>query len=160
MRNLTALKRTIFAMGIVALLAALLGCAQTQNLAQASIGATPADFQAAGAQGDEGDAASAPKAHLAAVPSPREIFDFHPAGSKPDTFREAFIIDPNDGPLSADVRKTAAELKAFNDHLGTGTAVAAKKRCGENDIAAAKPGCVGHDARAASAASPSPTALR
>ncbi|MGI3900121.1 MAG: hypothetical protein ACRYGP_05370 [Janthinobacterium lividum] len=155
MKNLTALKRTIFRMGIAASSAALLGCAQTQNLAQASIVATPA-----GAQGDEEDLRTVSKAHLAAVPSPRDIFDFHPAGSKPNTLRDAFIIDPNDGPLAADVRKTAAELKAFNERLATGTAVATKKRCGEDDFAAAKPGCVGHESKAASAASTSPTALR
>lgn len=84
-------------------------------------------------------------AQVAAIPSPRQIFDFHPAGASADAWREPFVIDPNDGPLAADVRRTAAELKAFMaaskaDPQG-GLKSAGGRRCGETDVATAKPGC-------------------
>lgn len=100
--------------------------------------------------------AQAPAVVAAAVPSPRQIFDFHPAGSRPDSWRQPFVIDAGDGPLAADVRRSSAELKAFLaerkaddaraartaaakvDGIGTGTT---RKICGEMDVAAAKPGC-------------------
>ena len=76
---------------------------------------------------------------VAALPTPKQIFDFHPPGAKADTWRQPFIIDPNDGPLASDVRKTAAELKAFLALAKDKTV--AGRRCGETDVATAKPGC-------------------
>ena len=149
------LKRTILLLGIFGLSHSLSGCAATYNEMQAVVSKT----------GDHSGTANAEvvaptPTHFAAVPSPREIFDFHPAGAKADTFREAFVIDPNDGPLSADVRRSAAELKAYNEHLAIGTDVAVKKRCGENDVAAAKPGCVAPTAKATTVTSAGATTLR
>ncbi len=93
----------------------------------------------------------APVVAESAVPSPRQIFDFHPAGSTPDSWRQPFVIDTNDGPLAADVRRSAAELKAFNADQKAAAARAAKadgirtaaihRPCGEMDVAAARPGC-------------------
>jgi len=83
-----------------------------------------------------------PIVRVAAVPSPREIFDFHPNGSRPDDWRQPFIIDPNDGPLAADVRKTAEELRVFNAGLRSVPKVAVVRHCSETDIAARKRGCV------------------
>ncbi|RYC29096.1 hypothetical protein D3273_25815 [Lichenibacterium minor] len=100
-----------------------------------------------------------PTVVASAVPTPREIFDFHPAGSAAGTFRQPFIIDPNDGPLTADVRRTAAELKEFNAAMKSGTALASNKRCGEMDIAQAKPGCAGQKSKVASIVSSDPLAL-
>ena len=97
----------------------------------------------------EAEPAPTPVRVASAIPSPRDIFDFHPAGSASSSFRQPFIIDPNDGPLTADVRRTAVELKAFNEQMKTGTAVAARKACRETDGAAKKPGCVKPATRAA-----------
>ncbi|RYC28859.1 hypothetical protein D3273_27080 [Lichenibacterium minor] len=94
-----------------------------------------------------------------AVPTPHEIFDFHPAGSAAGSFRQPFIIDPNEGPLAADVRRTAAELTAFNAAMKSGTALASNKRCGEMDIAHDKPGCAGQKSKVASTVSTDPLAL-
>lgn len=89
----------------------------------------------------------------AATPSPQQIFDFHPAGSSADAWRQPFVIDPNDGPLAGEVRRSAAELKAFLALPKMGSKVdprqATRHRCGETDIAAAKPGCAGPAATAA-----------
>ena len=104
--------------------------------------------------------ADAPNAEAAAVPSPKEIFDFHPAGSRPDQWRQPFDIDANDGPLTADVRKTAAELKAFNAEVRPGEAVAARKRCGEVDVAQRKPGCGGVKPQTASTITRDPLAFQ
>lgn len=95
-----------------------------------------------------------------AVPTPREIFDFHPAGSMPGSFRQPFIIDPDEGPLTADVRRTAAELKAFNALMKSGIAVAHSKRCGEMDVAHDKSGCVGQKSKVVSAISRDPPLLQ
>ncbi|WP_237479267.1 hypothetical protein [Lichenibacterium dinghuense] len=94
-----------------------------------------------------------------AVPAPRQIFDFHPAGSAPGSFRQPFIIDPNDGPLTADVRRTAAELKAFTAAMKSGTAVAGGDRCGEMDVADEKPGCARPKSKVASTLSRNPLSL-
>ena len=84
---------------------------------------------------------------VAALPTPQQIFDFHPAGSRPDAWRQPFVIDPNDGPLAKDVRRSADELKAFlalpKADPKADPRLAARHRCGETDIAAAKPGCAG-----------------
>ena len=97
----------------------------------------------------------------AATPSPQQIFDFHPAGSRADAWRQPFIIDPNDGPLAADVRRSAAELKAFlalpKVDPKADLRTTARHRCGETDIATAKPGCA---AAATPAAVPAPSASR
>ncbi len=95
-----------------------------------------------------------------AVPTPREIFDFHPAGSTPGSFRQPFIIDPNEGPLTADVRRTAAELKTFNALMRSGITVANSKRCSEMDAAHNKSGCVGQKPKVVSSVSRDPPMLQ
>lgn len=87
-------------------------------------------------------ATEAPRVEAAETPSPKEIFDFHPAGSQAGSWRQPFDIDINDGPLAAEVHKTAAELKAFNAERKTGLPVIATKPCSETDVAHAKPGCL------------------
>lgn len=108
------------------------------------------------AESDEADATPT----IAALPTPQQIFDFHPAGSRPDAWRQPFIIDPNDGPLAKDVRRSAEELKAFlalpKADPKADARLAARHRCGETDIATAKPGCAGPaTAPAPQAATPS-----
>ena len=49
------------------------------------------------------------------MPSPAQIFDFHPPGTKPDSWREPFIIDYSDGPLNRYRTETAAMLKDLQD---------------------------------------------
>lgn len=102
---------------------------------------------------------------VAALPTPRQIFDFHPPGSNADTWRQPFVIDANDGPLAADVRRTAAELKAFlaqsRGEAKPGLRTVAARRCGETDVATAKPGCTAAapakpPAKAADPAPPTP----
>lgn len=78
-----------------------------------------------------------------AVPAPRQIFDFHPAGGKPDDWRQPFIIDPNDGPLAADVRRSSAELRSYRAETDHAAKPAVAHRCSETDVATAKPGCAG-----------------
>ncbi len=104
--------------------------------------------------------AAPPTVEASAVPTPQQIFDFHPAGSAPGSFRQPFIIDPDDGPLSADVRKTAAELKEFNATMKSGSAVASSKRCGEMDVAHYKLGCVGVKPKATASVPRDPLALQ
>ena len=89
----------------------------------------------------EAEPTTAPAVVGSAVPSPRQIFDFHPAGSAPGSFRQPFVIDMSDGPLTADVRQTAAELKAYNEHLKAGVPIAGRKPCSETDVALKKTGC-------------------
>lgn len=60
---------------------------------------------------DAGDAAPSGDG----VPRADQIFDFHPAGSKADAWRQPFIIDPNDGPLAAYQRQTAKTLRELQD---------------------------------------------
>ena len=100
-----------------------------------------------------------PTVVASAVPTPREIFDFHPAGSAVGSFRQPFIIDPNEGPLTADVRRTEAELTAFNAAMKASTALTSNKRCGEMDIAHDKSGCAGQKSKVASTVSTDPLAL-
>ncbi len=111
---------------------------------------------------DAADAAEPAAAIVAAsaVPSPQQIFDFHPAGSAPGSFRQPFIIDQDDGPLTADVRRTAAELKAFNSSLRPGTAIAGNKACGEDGVAHHERDCTEGGSRVASVASRDPLALK
>ena len=73
----------------------------------------------------------------ASVPRPNQIFDFHPRGSRADSWRQPFVVDPNDGPLASYVRQTAEELKAFKEDqahpsvaLGTPPSKAARRRPG------------------------------
>ena len=105
--------------------------------------------------GAAAESGGAPAVVASAVPSPRQIFDFHPAGSRPDSWRQPFVIDTNDGPLAADVRRSSAELKSFladqkagraRSTIGTakvdgGPTGTTRKRCSEMDVADAKPGC-------------------
>ena len=96
---------------------------------------------------------------IAGTPTPRQIFDFHPAGSGADAWRQPFVIDPNDGPLAGEVRKSAAELRAYlaaaKSHPEGSPQVASPRRCGETDVAAHKAGCVGPAAGRSLAAAPS-----
>lgn len=159
---------------VLALAPALLaGCAEMHHGVEAvgRIGSSPVPAEAADAapasrpdiktvrprgapRAPASDAAAAEPAEAralvaSAVPSPRQIFDFHPAGSRPDSWRQPFVIDTGDGPLAADVRRSAAELKAFMaDHARTDAARLDRTatgttgtRCGEMDVAAKKPGC-------------------
>lgn len=96
---------------------------------------------------------------VAGTPSPRRIFDFHPPGSGADTWRQPFVIDPNDGPLAGEVRKSTAELRAYlaaaKRHPEGNPQVASPRRCGETDVAAHRAGCVGPAAGRSLAAAPS-----
>ncbi len=81
-----------------------------------------------------------------AVPSPKEIFDFHPAGSKPDAWRAPFLIDTDDGPLRAEIRHSNEELRRYREDEAKGSkgsvsGKVASKTCGEDDVAHGKPGC-------------------
>jgi hypothetical protein len=101
------------------------------------------------------------------VPTPQQIFDFHPPGAKPDSWRQPFVIDTSDGPLAADVRRSSAELEAYRtdtaraartdtakpDGVPAGTA---RLRCGEAEVATGKPGCAVPRPRAADAGTPTP----
>ncbi len=83
-----------------------------------------------------------PAVVASAVPSPKEIFDFHPTGSSPESFRQPFIIDLSDGPLRADVQRSAKELREYMAGVKTDAKPAERKRCSETEVATAKPGCV------------------
>ena len=76
----------------------------------------------------------------------------------PGSFRQPFIIDLNDGPLTADVQRSAKELRDYNDGRKTGTAIAGNKRCSEMDVAHDKQGCVGVKPQATSSVSRDPPA--
>ncbi len=95
-----------------------------------------------------------------AVPSPRDIFDFHPPGSAPGSFRQPFIIDSSDGPLRAEVQHSAKELHDYMAGLKTGTQSSDHKRCSETDVATAKPGCVTPATKAATAAARNTTTVQ
>ena len=85
----------------------------------------------------------------AALPTPNEIFDFHPRGAKRDSWRQPFIIDPNDGPLAGYVRRMDAELTESNAQTKAAALAPVRKKvcpsggpagtiaasCGENDVA-------------------------
>ena len=115
----------------------------------AMVAASPARVKtvrpAAGRDDDDEAVPSVAGVPVAALPTPRQIFDFHPPGAPADTWRQPFVIDVNDGPLAADVRKTAAELKAFlatsRGETKVGLRPVGVRRCGETDVATAKPGC-------------------
>ena len=49
------------------------------------------------------------------LPTAAQIFDFHPPGSKADTWRQPFDIADNEGPLVAYRNQTAAMLKELQD---------------------------------------------
>ena len=66
--------------------------------------------------------------HGSALPTPSQIFDFHPPGSKPDSWRAPFIIDPNDGPLAGYVRRMDAELTESNRQTKTAEQVPVRKK--------------------------------
>ena len=76
----------------------------------------------------------------AAIPSPEQIFNFHPNG--PSEWRSPVILDPNDGPLTREVRHTAQELKEYlASEKATDDKAAKSRPCSETDVAARKPGC-------------------
>ncbi len=167
----------------IALLSALLGgCAETHRGVEAvgRVGFSPASAAEATAEpvarpdvktvrprgsprAPNSDTAAVERAGAStviasAVPTPQQIFDFHPAGSAPGSFRQPFIIDLNDGPLTADVQRSAKELRDYNDGRKTGTAIAGNKRCSEMDVAHDKQGCVGVKPQATSSVSRDPPA--
>ena len=82
------------------------------------------------------------------LPSAKDIFDFHPPGSKTGSWRQPFDIDVNDGPLRADVRRSTEALKSYNADMAKQAAVGADKRCGEGAVAGRKPGCAAKPERA------------
>ena len=87
----------------------------------------------------EPDGADPVAIRTAAIPTPGEIFDFHPGGSS--KWRAPVIIDANDGPLTREVRQTAQELKEFEAAQKLGEPTAKLARCSEVDAAAMKAGC-------------------
>lgn len=116
----------------------------------AAAAASPArvkTVRATAGRGDDDDEAAPSVAGVpvASLPTPRQIFDFHPPGAPADAWRQPFVIDVNDGPLAADVRRSAAELKAFlaqsRGETRVGLRPVGSPRCGETDVATAKPGC-------------------
>ena len=149
---ITTLKRVFLATGLASVASLLASCAEMHHGFQAVTRSTQSPIDAA----DEPvtRATKTPSAQtsqigpdesfarVAAVPTPRQIFDFHPAGSGPDGWRQPFIIDLNDGPLASDVRRSAAELKAYNAGVRTFAQEVAHRPCSETDVASAKPGCV------------------
>lgn len=155
--------------GLALLGASLLGgCAEMHHGFEAVARTTRGPASAAAAPVDAAEAGgprvvtAAPRAgpvRVAAIPSPRDIFDFHHARARPDDWRQPFLIDPNDGPLAADVRRSAAELRAYRAGMKAGTETA-KRRCGETEVAAAKPGCAGLPAKGAAASPPPRTAAQ
>ncbi len=80
------------------------------------------------------------------LPAPSEIFDFHPRGSKPDTWRQPFVIDPNDGPLAGYGRRVSTDLRQLTSLVSASAPVpdhripcrsddplgSASTACGEN----------------------------
>lgn len=101
--------------------------------------------------------APAPQARVAeasAVPTPREIFDFHPAGLGSDGWRQPFLIDRDDGPLTRDVARSEAELRDYKADLAARGSVAGRKLCSETDVAHAEPNCSPARPRAAAARDP------
>ncbi len=150
-RDAVALERMVLVLGLIGAATSLSGCAEMHHGFQAvarSSSATAADEPVVPRAGASARIVSpqpdsdVPIVRMAAVPSPREIFDFHPNGFRPDDWRQPFIIDPNDGPLAADVRKTAEELKVFNAGLRSAPKTAVVRSCSETDVAAQKRGCV------------------
>lgn len=75
------------------------------------------------------------------MPSAKDIFDFHPPGSKPDSWRQPFDIDVTDGPLKEDIRKSNAELRAYQASAINPASAENGRRCGEMGVALQKPGC-------------------
>jgi len=148
----TTLKRVFLATGLAGVASLLTGCAEMHHGFQAVTRSTQSPINAADepvARATKTPSAQTSQigpdesfARVAAVPTPRQIFVFHPAGSGPDSWRQPFIIDLNDGPLASDVRRSAAELKAYNAGVRTFSQEAAHRPCSETDVASAKPGCV------------------
>ena len=134
--------QVIKALSLLVCSIALLGCGQVHRLGRISFNDDPPSALTADEPQHGADLAGhVPSYSVAALPSPKEIFDFHPPGAKPGAYREAFIIDPNDGPLTAYVRRTAAELRAFNAQMKVEPAITSNKPCGEVDVAKGRVGC-------------------
>lgn len=77
------------------------------------------------------------------MPSAKEIFDFHPSGSKPDSWRQPFDIDVNDGPLKADLRRSQEALKSYHDDMAKRVKADGARRCGEMAGTTGAAGCGG-----------------
>ncbi len=180
-RALTILVRPVLVLTLASTL--LAGCAETHRgfeaISRVGSSAVPVDeaeampvarsdvktVRARGtARAPASDTSAAEPATLtvvaSAVPTPQQIFDFHPPGSAPGSFRQPFIIDPNDGPLRAEVQHSARELSEYLASIKTGTKSAAHERCSETDVAIAKPGCATPASKAATAASRSTTTVQ
>ncbi len=59
--------------------------------------------------------APAPFGRPEQIPTAAQIFDFHPAGSKANQWRQPFVIDDHGGPLEIYRKQTAAMLKQLQD---------------------------------------------
>ena len=49
------------------------------------------------------------------IPTAAEIFDFHPPGTRTNTWRQPFVIEDHGGPLEIYRKQTAAMLKELQD---------------------------------------------
>ena len=82
-----------------------------------------------GSGGEDGRSIDGSRSMPEAVPTAGEIFDFHPPGSRPGTWREPFVVSYTEGPLNAYRLRTLAELRRLDDHrydLAPPTAIAAR----------------------------------
>ena len=96
-----------------------------------------------------------------AIPSPREIFEFHSAGADPESWRKPFIIADDDGPLTPLVRKTAADLREYKAGIKARDVADAKApACGGLDPEADGSGCIPPARRAITVGARNPLALR
>lgn len=152
----------VFAGGCIAV--ALCGCAEMhrgfETVAQATSPTAAAEPVALTSQDGEAAELGSVIEHAKALPSPKEIFDFHPAGSRPDTMRQAFLIDPNDGPLAGEVRRTAAELKTFLATIHAPTKATEFATCSTSDEKHADAGCAKPPKRMGVIAARDPLALQ
>ena len=98
------LRRALVALSLVGIASLHSGCAAMHDGFEASAHAVPSPGTVAAVEQAKPvrldvktvrstDSTDAPIVVAAAVPSPKEIFDFHPAGSAPGSFRQPFDID-------------------------------------------------------------------
>ena len=100
---------------------ALCGCAGPKVAATGdldrdaiALGHAPDGARADVPAGDErGDG---PATRFEPIPTAAEIFDFHPPGSRPGSWREPFRVSYTEGPLNAYRVRTLAELERLRDH--------------------------------------------
>ncbi len=119
----------------------LSGCATAPPPSAAHALAHPVPASMPDAEGEEGGPDPIERRTEAAVPAPKDIFDFHPKGAKPDSWRQPFVIDANDGPLTDYLRRTDRSLHALvnvdkGKGLASGEAVVGRPcKVGEGDRA-------------------------